>query len=190
MSKRLPRLMPDEMTDEQRDISEKFTGGKRVTPASAFSLVHPDGGLIGPPNAWLLSPPLARIFEQAGGAMRFELTLSDRCREIALLLHAFFRDSAFELYAHRKAGLAAGLSNEEIEALSDRVPPQFESEEERATFDVTVAILDRKTLDDTEYADAVGVLGERALFELVSLVGYYDMIATQLSVFDVQAPDS
>ncbi|MGO2111081.1 MAG: carboxymuconolactone decarboxylase family protein [Pseudoclavibacter sp.] len=188
MSERLPRLQPDDMTDEQREIYGKFTGGKRTSSTSAFSLVHPEGGLIGPPNAWLLSPPLARIYEQAGGAMRFALTLTDRCREMALLLHAFHRDSEFELYAHRLAGRAAGLSDDEIEGLASRSEPAFETDAERATFDVTIALLDRQTLDDDEYSSAVEVLGTRALFELVALVGYYDMIATQLAVFGVRAP--
>lgn len=177
------------MTEEQLEVYRKFTAGKRTSSASAFSLVHPDGGLIGPPNAWLLSPPLAQIYEQSGGAMRFALTLTDRCREIALLLHAHHRRSEFELYAHRLAGRAAGLTDDEMEGLASRREPVFETETERATFEVTIAILDRQTLDDSEYARAVEVLGERGLFELVALIGHYDMIATQLAVFGVRAPE-
>lgn len=188
MSERLARIAPEEMTTEQSEIYELFIGGKRAAPGSAFSLAHPDGGLVGPPNAWLLSPPLARVFEQAGGAMRFSLQLSDRSREIALLLHAFSRDCAFELHAHRLAGRAAGLADDEIEALATRTAPTFQSDEEAAVFAATLPLLDRKALDDTEYAAAVAVLGDRKLFELVSLVGYYDMIATQLNVYRVAAP--
>jgi 4-carboxymuconolactone decarboxylase len=188
MVERLARIMPEEMTPDQAEIYAEFTHGKRVGVGSAFSLVHPDGGLVGPPNAWLLSTPLARVFERAGGAMRFELQLSDRSREIALLLHAFHRDSGFEIYAHRRAGRAAGLGEDEIEGLATRSAPAFRSEEECAVFGATVALLDRRTLDDGEYAEAVGVLGERKLFELVSLVGYYDLVATQLAVFGVEPP--
>jgi len=185
---RLARIAPEEKTPEKAEIYAKFTSGKRAAPGSPFSLVHPDGGLIGPPSTWLLSPPLARVFEQAGGAMRFELQLSDRAREIALLLHAFHRDCAFEIHAHRRAGRAAGLTDDEIEGLATRTAPDFRSEEERSVFETTIALLDRRTLDDAEYAAAVDVLGERTLFELVSLVGYYDMVATQMSVFRVEVP--
>lgn len=189
MSERLRRITPDEMTPEQHEFYGKFAGGKRAGPGSSFSLVHPDGGLIGPPSVWLLSPPLARVYEQAGGAMRFDLQLSDRAREIALLLHAFSRDCSFELYAHRIAGQAAGLTDDEIEGLATRTPPAFESDEERSVFATTLAILDRKTLDDAEYDAAVAALGERTLFELVALLGHYDMIATQLIVFRVEPPE-
>jgi hypothetical protein len=61
-TERLARITPDDMTGEQAEIYAKFTGGKRA--GAAFSLVHPEGGLVGPPNAWLLSPPLARVFER------------------------------------------------------------------------------------------------------------------------------
>jgi 4-carboxymuconolactone decarboxylase len=189
MTERLPRITPDTMTAEQAEIYAKFTGGKRAAPGSAFSLLHPDGGLIGPPNAWLLSPPLARVFERVGWAMRYELVLSDRSREIAILLQAFHLDSPFELYAHRQAGRAAGLSDAEIEGLATCTAPDFQDDEERAVFATTLAILDRGTLDDTEYKTAVGSLGERTLFELVALLSYYSMVATQLAVFGVTPPD-
>jgi 4-carboxymuconolactone decarboxylase len=189
MTERLARITPDDMTDEQAEVYAKFTGGKRAAPGASFSLLHPEGGLIGPPNAWLLSPPLARVFERIGWIMRYELQLSARASEIAILLLAFHRDSPFELYAHRKAGRAAGLTDTEIEGLATRTPPAFRSDEEQVVFTTTLAILDRETLDDAEYAAAVEGLGQRKLFELVALLGYYDQVATQLSVFGVVPPD-
>jgi 4-carboxymuconolactone decarboxylase len=189
VTERLSRITPDTMTPEQAEIYAMFTGGKRAAPGASFSLVHPEGGLLGPPNAWLLSPPLARVFERVGWTMRYELQLSDRACEIAILLVAFHRDSPFELYAHRRAGRAAGLTDTEIEGLATRTQPTFGSDEERHVFATTLAILDKQTLDDAEYAAAVAGLGERGLFELVALVGYYDQVATQLAVFGVKPPD-
>jgi 4-carboxymuconolactone decarboxylase len=188
MTERLARITPDAMTPGQTEVYAKFTGGKRTTPGSAFSLLHPEGGLIGPPNAWLLSPPLARAFEQVGYAMRYSLTLSDRSREIAILAQAFHLASPFELYAHRQAGRVAGLSEAEIEGLATRTAPDFQDDEERAVFAATLAILDRGTLGDAEYKAAAATLGERTLFELVALLSYYAMVATQLAVFEVQPP--
>jgi 4-carboxymuconolactone decarboxylase len=186
VTERLSRITPDVMTPEQAEIYARFADGKRAK--SSFSLIHPEGGFIGPPNAWLLSPPLGRVFERVGWTMRYELQLSDRACEIAILLVAFHRDSPFELYAHRKAGRAAGLTDTEIEGLATRTPPTFHSDEEHVVFTTTLAILDRRTLDDAEYAAAVAGLGERGLFGLVALLGYYDQVATQLAVFGVEPP--
>jgi 4-carboxymuconolactone decarboxylase len=189
VTERLARILPDEMTPEQKEIYEKFVSGKRAAPGAAFSLAHPEGGLTGPPNAWLLSPPLAKVFEQLGGTIRYGLELSERACEIAILLQAFHLDSPFELYAHRRAGRAAGLSDAEIEGLATRTPPALGTDEERHAFDVTLAILDHRTLSDDEYRTAVAGLGERKLFELVALLGHYYMVALQLAVFDVQPPE-
>lgn len=188
MTERLARLRPGDMSEEQADIYACFTGGRRADPRSAFSLLHSDGGLVGPPDAWLRSPPLGRVLERIGWVLRFELALSDRSREIAILLHAFHRNSPFELYAHRRAGLASGLTDAEIEGLASRTAPEFRSAEERLVFVTTQAVLDRRDLDDAEYSAAVAELGERRLFELLTLLGYYDLVATQLAVFRVQPP--
>ena len=43
-------------------------------------------------------------------------------------------------------------------------------------------------LDDQEYDTAVAVLGERALVELSTLVGYYVTLALQMRIFRVAGP--
>jgi alkylhydroperoxidase family enzyme len=189
MSERIRRLAPAELTAEQREIYDRFTTGRRAAPGTAFSLAHPDGGLTGPANAWLLSPPLGRALERLGGAVRYELELSDRAREIAILTVAYFRDSPFEVYAHVAAGRSAGLTDDELAALAAGKDPELVAADEVAVRATTRALLDRGTLDETEYATARSVLGERGLFELVILVGYYQLLATQLAVFDVRPPD-
>jgi hypothetical protein len=103
--------------------------------------------------------------------------LSPRSREIAILLGAFHWDRPFELYAHRRAGLAAGLTGAEIDALASRRPPPFRCPEERLAFNTTLALLDRQHLDETERAAAVSGLGSSGLGELVALVGYDDLVA-------------
>jgi hypothetical protein len=57
---------------------------------------------------------------------------------------------------------------------------------EACVFRTTRRILDRGTLDDDEFRDATGVLGDAGLLELVTIVGYYTMVAWQLAVFDVR----
>ena len=173
----------------QREIYDRFTAGRQARPDSAFSLVHPDGGLTGPANAWLLSPPVGRALERLGAAVRFKLELGDRAREIAILTVAYFRDSAFEAYAHMAAGRSAGLTEDELGALAADRDPELVAADEIAVRATTKVLLERGTLDATEYAAARDVLGERGLFELVILVGYYQLLATQLAVFDVRPPE-
>jgi len=46
-----------------------------------------------------------------------------------------------------------------------------------------VALTEDRSLTDEQYGEAVNALGERALFELTTLVGYYATLALQLRVF-------
>jgi 4-carboxymuconolactone decarboxylase len=55
-------------------------------------------------------------------------------------------------------------------------------------YEATRRILDTGTLDAQEYEKYAAVLSVAHLFELVTLIGYYSMLAAQLSVFDIQPP--
>lgn len=188
MTERFTSPAPEEMTDEQQALYKLFASGRRAQPGSPFSLVDDAGRLQGPPAAWVLVPPVGRALEQLGGAMRYELTLPARAREIAILMVAHHHQSPFELHAHTSAGAAAGLSREDLDALAAGQSPALATEAERVTYATARRILAAGALDDDEYALAVGVLGTGGLFELSTLIGYYAMLAVQLSVFRLLPP--
>jgi 4-carboxymuconolactone decarboxylase len=177
------------MTAEQTSIYEKFVSGVRAGPNSTFSLAHPDGGLIGPPNAWLLSPKLGAVLERLGGTLRFDLTLSRSAAEIAILRVAHHHHSAFEKYAHVQAAASAGLSEIQIEALVTGGPAQFATAEQTLVDQSTQAMLAHGSLNAAEYDAALAELGQQGLLELVVLIGYYQLLALQLAVFEVSPPD-
>ncbi|WP_213451914.1 carboxymuconolactone decarboxylase family protein [Rhizomonospora bruguierae] len=185
---RVNDVEPADMTAEQRTLYDRYATGRRATPDNPFLLIGPDGRLQGPPAVWVLSPTFGQALQQIGAAVRFGSRLPDRACEIAILLVGHHHDSPFELYAHRRAGAAAGLTEADLAALADGTEPAALSEVESCVFRTTRLILDRSTLDDDEFRAAAGVLGEVGLFELVTIVGYYAMVALQLAVFDVQPP--
>jgi 4-carboxymuconolactone decarboxylase len=185
---RVPRVELADMTAQQREFYDKYATGVRASPASTFPLVDGEGHLMGPPAVWVLSQPLGLALERFGYAIRYELCLPRRAQEIAILMVAQHRRSEFERFAHEQAGLKAGLTDDDLAALAAGKPPGLHTEEELAVYEATRAILDFGALDDRAYQAAAGVLTARGLFELVTLVGYYVMLATQLSVFDIQPP--
>jgi alkylhydroperoxidase family enzyme len=179
---------PADLTDDQRSLYEWYTSGRRASPDSPFQLSTPDGRLQGPPAAWILSPKFGHALQQIGGAVRYDSQLPARGREIAILLVGHHHDSAFELYAHTRAGRAAGLTDLDLAALAAGTPPAALTEVEAAMFAATRAILTRGTLDEEEFREAARVLGAPGVLELVTIVGYYNMVAWQLAVFDIQPP--
>jgi 4-carboxymuconolactone decarboxylase len=185
---RVPRVELADMTAQQREFYDKYATGVRAAPGSTFPLVDADGHLMGPPSVWVLSQPLGLALERFGYAIRYELSLTRRAQEIAILMVAQQRQSHFERFAHEQAGLKAGLTEDDLAALATGKPPALHTDEERAVYEATRRILDTGSLDDGAYQAAADVLTAPRLFELVTLLGYYLMLATQLSTFDIQPP--
>jgi alkylhydroperoxidase family enzyme len=185
---RVPQVELAEMTAQQREFYDRYATGVRAAPGSTFSLVGADGHLLGPPAVWVLSQPLGLALEQFGYAIRYELSLSRRAQEIAILMVAQHRQSEFERFAHAQAALQAGLTENDLAALAAGKPPDLATEEEQTVYETTTRILDAGSLDEQAYQAAADVLTAPRLFELVTLIGYYLMLATQLSVFDIQPP--
>jgi 4-carboxymuconolactone decarboxylase len=181
---RLAKLSPASLDDDQRAVYDAVAGGPRAAGPQLFRLVDDEGGLEGPFNAFLLQPRLGMALQALGSAVRYETTLSDRAREVAILVVAAVRDSAFEWHAHAAVGRNVGLTETELESVRtghfDELPAG-----ERLVARLVRELLDVGDLDDDSYAEAVDALGMPQLFELLTLVGYYDTLALQLRVFRV-----
>jgi 4-carboxymuconolactone decarboxylase len=185
---RVPQLELADMTAQQREFYDKYATGVRARPGAAFPLVDADGHLMGPPAVWVLSQPLGLALERFGYAIRYELTMSRRSQEMAILMVAQHRRSEFERFAHEQAGLMAGLTEDDLAALAAGQAPDLRTGEESVVYAATRRILDAGSLTAAEYEEYAGTLPVPQLFELVTLIGYYLMLATQLSVFDIEPP--
>lgn len=182
--RRIPAFGPDDLDPERRALYDRILAGPR-SGSPAFPLVDDRGGLQGPLNAWLLNTELGAAFDVVGAAIRFGLTLPPRARELVIFAVAHYYRCPFELYAHRRIGAAAGLSEQEIEQLARGEKPALESEPERVALETAKSLLATGDLADDEYARAVASFGEDGLFEILSLVGWYTLLALQLNVFRV-----
>jgi 4-carboxymuconolactone decarboxylase len=189
---RLLVLSSEQMTPEQKNLYREILSGPRGQGPRAVPLASGAGGLAGPFNAMLYAPPVGHALQELGAAIRFRTELAPRIREMAILVVAQAWDSAYERASHEPIGREAGLTDQEIEALRGGTDPGFADKQEQAAYSVVRALtgLDPNTadLDDEEYDTAVAVLGERALVELSTLVGYYATLALQMRIFRVDFP--
>lgn len=189
---RLRQLAPDELTPEQRAIYDEVTTGPRSSGPQHFRLITDDGRLEGPFNGFLLQQALGMRLEALGAAIRYETGLTDRCREIAILVVAAVWHSGFERHAHEPIARAAGLGEPQLVAIhagrSADTARNWPDRAEHTTVRVTRSLAEIGDLDDELYREAVEVLGETGLFEVITVVGYYAALAMQLRVFRVPAP--
>lgn len=185
---RLPHPTPGELSDDQRAVYDEITGGPRGN--GPFRLTDDEGRLHGPFNAMLVNPQLGLTVQQLGADIRYRSTLDAREREIAILALARLRDSDFEWYAHERVGLAVGMTPEELDALDagDDAPASF-SDRERVVLTATRALVADRDLDDATYDDAVRQLGRTTLADLITLVGYYDLLALSMRAWRVPLPE-
>ena len=184
---RLAKLSPAELDEQQRALYDAIASGPRARGPQLFALTDAAGGLEGPFNAMLLSPPVGSALQALGAAIRYGSGLANRDREIAILVVAHAWECEFEVYAHEAVGRAAGLGDAELAALRDGAYEQLD-EHERLVAETSSALAARATLTDQEFSAARDTFGLPQLFELTTLVGYYATLALQLRVFDVGTP--
>jgi 4-carboxymuconolactone decarboxylase len=182
MQERLAPLRPEQLDSDQRRLYDTIVGGPRGTNGQGSSPVGSDGSLNGPFNAMLLSPDLGQAVQALGAVIRYSSTLTARSREIAILLVAHHCHSAYEWAAHSRHGRQAGLTDAEIESLTGE-DPEFADRKETTVARGAVHLLRSGTLPDDVYRASVEILGSAQVFELVTLVGYYRMLAGVLATF-------
>jgi AhpD family alkylhydroperoxidase len=186
---RLPWYHPSDLDGEQRALYDRIAGGPRAQGAQAFPLTDAAGRLHGPFNAMLVSPEIGGTLQEVGAAIRYRSALSHREREIAILEVSVLRRCEFEWYAHERVGRASGLTDAEIGALLHAAPVATFDTREQLVREVARTCLLRRTLDDDLHREAELLLGTRTLMDCISLVGYYDLLALKMAVWQTPLPD-
>ncbi len=182
---RLNRLKPEELTAEQRRLYDEIVGGARSQGRQRFPFAGDDGALEGPFNAMLLAPKVGFALQALGAAIRYGTSISPRVREASILMVAAKWNCEFERKAHEPLALDNGLSSDEINEIRLHRAPAGQSSEERAAFEVSRCLINGGDLSDEEFERCSSVLGEEAIFELSTLIGYYSALALQLRIFRV-----
>lgn len=186
---RLPWPTPDELDPPRRAVYDRIVGGPRGDGEPAFALTDGQGRLHGPFNALLVAPAVGDAVQALGAALRYRTQLPDRCRELAILAVAAAHDSDFEWYAHAAVGRRVGLSEPVLAAVrAGRIPRDHLDGVEVVALEVTHELIARRDLAEDAYAAAVDTLGLEQLAELVTLVGYYQLLALVLEVWRTPLP--
>ena len=101
---RLSKLQPHMLNAAQAELYAAMTGGPRGGSNQPFRLVNDTGALTGPFNAMLLEPAVGAALQALGAALRYQGSLPDRSRELAILIVAAHTACEFEQYRARGGG--------------------------------------------------------------------------------------
>ena len=173
---RLKLLSPGEMSEDQKQTYDESIAGKRGKPPP-------------PMMAWLNSPEMARHATRLGGFLRFDTLFPAKLSEIAILVTARHWTSHYEWYAHRLLALKGGLDEKIINDIRDRRTPTFSDPKAKIVYDVAKSLHEGHGVSKPLYDDAVKMLGERELVEIIGLCGYYTMVSMTLNTFEFGLPE-
>jgi 4-carboxymuconolactone decarboxylase len=184
MTHRLEPIPVSELSEAQQSLYRGITEGPRAQGPRHFELTNKDGALLGPFNAFLLSPRLGGALQELGSAVRYQSSLSARIREMAILIVAARWNSAFERTSHESVARAVGLTDAVLEEIREGRVPELEDGHERACAHLVSAMVDGD-IDDEAWAKWAKAVDRTTVFELTTLVGYYATLALQMRVFRV-----
>jgi 4-carboxymuconolactone decarboxylase len=193
---RLQGLIVDRLTPEQRALFDAILGGRRGQAAAAAGsggaaagLLDATGALVGPFNAWLLSPAIGDRIQRLGEAIRFTSSLPQNVLEVAILVEAREWRAEFEWWAHVRLARRAGVAAEVIAAIQEQREPAFSDRGEEIAWRFSRELLDCRRVSTATYEAAREHFGETGVMELVTLLGYYTLVSMTLNTFEVPLPE-
>jgi len=163
----------DEMTPEQKE--------------AYHSLLEARGRLPGPTKIFLENPPLTKVMGPLGAYMRTGYSISEREREIAVIITTSKWHSIYPTNGHERAGKACGLTDEQVGAMLIGLPTSFEDEREQVVYEMAICLGNARWVPKGLYDRAVKALGIAGITDVICLMGYYASASMTLSFFDVPA---
>jgi 4-carboxymuconolactone decarboxylase len=163
----------DEMTPEQQD-------GYR-------SLMEARGRLPGPNKIYVHNPKLVKVMGPLGAYFRTGYSLSEREREIAVVVTNAKWHSIYPTNAHERAGKAAGLPDDKVEAMLAGQPTSFDDEREQVVYEMAVTLINSRWVSKGLFDRAVKALGHEGITDVTCLMGFYTSVSMTLAFYDVPA---
>jgi len=174
---RIDPIPMENMTKQQKRINDEIAGSRGGGPAK------------GPFALWLQTPELADKANSFGSYLRQNTTVPQRLVELAVLVVARTYTAQYEWYAHEKYVENVGLDPKIVDAIRTRTEPEIKNADEQIVYAVTQELSVQRTLSDETYKRAIEELGETTVLELITIIGFYTMVAIVLVSYQVDIPD-
>jgi AhpD family alkylhydroperoxidase len=132
---------------------------------------------------------------EAGRAALASPVLPARLRELVVLRTAFLMDCAYELGQHKDIAPTAGVSAQEISAMTsesgwEQVDSFDFSDAERSVLQLTSELLTARGVSDALFHRVHEALGSEATIEVVMVIGRYAGLALMLNALDVDLDEN
>ena len=123
----------------------------------------------------------------AGQALRTGYSLSECEREITVCIINSKWHSIYPTNAHERAGKAAGLPNDKVEAILSGLPTSFADKREQVVYEMATCLANSRWVAKGLYDRAVEALGHEGITDVITLMGFYTSVSMTLAFYDVPA---
>jgi 4-carboxymuconolactone decarboxylase len=172
---RYAELRTDQMTPDQRDAYKAMVDGPR-------------GRLPGPYKVWVHNPKLLHAAAPLGQHFTpGESALTEREREIAVVIITSKWRSAYPAAAHERRGKEVGLPAATVEAMMAGLPVSFPDGREQIVYELATTLAGERLVSQGLYERAVKILGHEGITDAVVLMGYYTAVSLTMNVYAVPA---
>src|SRR5262245_54882849 len=172
---RYAELPVDKMTPDQQKGYRAMVDGPR-------------GRLPGPYKIWVHNPRLLHAAAPLGQHFTpGESALSEREREIAVVVITSAWHSAYPTAAHERRGKEVGLPAATVEGMVAGQPVSFTDAREQVVYEIAVALANRRLVSQGLYDRALKTLGHESITDVIVLMGYYTCVSLTMNFYAVPA---
>lgn len=163
----------EDLSDEQLEIYNEIVNGPR-------------GDVVGPIKVWLNNPKFAKNAQKVGQYIRYESSLPARLSELAIITTGRCWSSEFEWEQHAPLAQKAGIDINYINLIAKGERPAFKKDDEQVVFDFSVECNLLKDVGEELYNEAIDLLGQSSVIDLVATCGYYNLISMTINTFKIK----
>lgn len=180
--------MPPRIAYQPEDLAEPAALVEAIRSRRGGRLLHLDRML-------LHSPPLAAGWNGFLKAVRTELGIDPRLRELAMCAVASLNGAHYEFHHHAPEFLRAGGTADQVDALHHPERALLQAglfdDTAMATLRLTVEMTRRIAVSESTFAAVHDALGDQGTVELVAVIATYNMVSRFLVALGIEPePDS
>lgn len=132
------------------------------------------------------SPKVGRNFVRLGNSVLNPELLDPKLRELAILRVGSLLKSEYEFTKHVTIGREAGVTDEQIDELSNRAASKKFSDIERAVLQYTDEVTLNVKVSDSTFAELKKFFDDPAIVKLTATIGYYGMVSRILVALEIE----
>ena len=143
-------------------------------------------------NLWKVMghcPYIGLNYQRMGNSILKGEELSPKLRELAILRVGDLAQSEYEFKQHSAIALQCGITQKQIDEISNWSTSDAFDEEERAVLAYTDEVAVDITVKDETFKNLRGFLDDHAIVELTAAIGFYGMTARILVALEVDLDD-